>query len=71
MPHESYVDFDPKQGWPCAADLFYECMRCHKVLPSMPNDNLWCDCYNLCIDVDAVRLGAEDESSIKLIRRRE
>ena len=30
---------------------------------------MWCDCYNMCIDVDAGRLAAKDESLIKLIRR--
>ena len=69
MAGKQYIDFDPKQGWPRGLDLFYECQRCHKALPSIPDGNMWCDCYNMCIDVDAGCLAAKDESLIKLIRR--
>lgn len=68
MPARMYVDFDPRQGYPRGADLFYECQRCHKVLPSIPDGNIWCDCYNVTVDVDAGRLGVKDESLVKLIR---
>lgn len=63
-----YVEFDPKQGYPTGPDLAYECQRCHKIIPSMPQSNIWCDCYNLCVDVDAGRLAVKDDSLLKLLR---
>jgi hypothetical protein len=63
-----YLSFDPNEGYPKGADLFYECGRCHRRLPSITNENLWCDCYNLCIDADAARLAVKDASLIKLLR---
>ena len=63
-----YVEFDPKQGYPRGPDLSYECLRCHKIVPSMPQGNTWCDCYNLCIDVDAGRLAVKDDSLLRLVR---
>lgn len=68
MSVQKYVDFDPRQGYLRAADLFYECQQCHKVLPSIPDSNVWCDCYNLMVDIDAGRLGVQNESQVKLIR---
>lgn len=62
------IDFDSKQGYPKGDDLFYECQRCKKLVPSMPDKNLWCDCYNLCVDVDEGRLAVQDESSLKIVR---
>jgi len=65
---KQYIEFDPDQGYPQDDGLFYECQKCHKILPSMPEDNVWCDCYNLCIDVDAGRLAVKDNSLIRLVR---
>jgi hypothetical protein len=62
------IDFDPKLGYPNGDDLFYECQRCKKLLPSRPDKNLWCDCYNLCVDVDAGRLAVRDNSLLKILR---
>ncbi len=65
---KTYVDFDPKAGYPRAADLFYECETCHALLSSMPTDNTHCDCYNILIDVEAGRMAVKDNSLIRLVR---
>jgi hypothetical protein len=70
MASREYLEYDPKQGWPAGADLFYECQRCKKILRSTPDINEWCECFNICIDIDAGRLAAKDESLVKLIRIR-
>jgi hypothetical protein len=67
MSTERYVDFDPRQGYPRADNLFYECQQCGKLVPSVPERNIWCDCYNIAIDVDAGRLGVRVASLVKLI----
>jgi hypothetical protein len=65
---KQYIEFDHKQGYPSGPDLFYECQRCGKMLPSMAKDNVWCDCYNLCVDVDFGRLAVQDDSLVRLVR---
>jgi hypothetical protein len=63
-----YLEFDPKQGYPKGSDLWYECQRCHTILPSNPAENVYCKCYNIIIDVDAGRFGVQDDSLVKLLR---
>lgn len=63
-----YIEFDPKQGYPIGPELSYECLQCHKIVPSMPQDNIWCDCYNICVDIDAGRLAVKDDSLLRLVR---
>ncbi len=66
--NKQYIDFNPKDGYPRAPGLFYECVRCHKMLDSMSETNVWCDCYNLCVDADAGRLAVQDDSFVRLVR---
>jgi len=66
---KKYVDFDPKLGYPRSPHLYYECTLCSSILPSMPKDNIWCNCYNLMIDVEAGRLAVKDGTKIKLFSK--
>lgn len=38
------------------------------MLHSISEKNIWCDCYNLCIDADAGRFAVQDDNLVKLIR---
>ena len=66
---KQHVAFDPKLGYPRGPHLFYECLECGGVLPSMPKDNDCCACYNIRIDVDAGRLAVKDGTKLKLFSR--
>jgi len=61
-----YLEFDSTKGYPTGPNLLYECEGCKKLVPSLPQNNTWCDCRNLCIDVDAGRLAVKDASLLKL-----
>ena len=52
---------------PASDDIFYQCLQCWDIVPSMPSDNLYCSCKNVSIDVDAGRAGARDESLLRVL----
>lgn len=37
-------------------DLFYKCLDCDTIIPSVPDDNIGCECGNVYIDRDYWRL---------------
>lgn len=62
------IPFDPSQGFPAAADLYYECGKCKDLVPSRPEDNVRCSCGSISVDVDAGRLSAKNEKALRLFR---
>jgi hypothetical protein len=64
----SHVPYDATQGHPMGSEMFYECMSCHDVFPSLPKDSIICSCRNFYIDVDYGRLGSRDgDNSFRLL----
>jgi len=51
-------------------DLFYRCLMCGGVIPSVPDDNIGCTCGNIFIDKDTWRLIVVDLSKLQVIRMR-
>lgn len=64
-----YLTFDPTKGYPAAANIFYECLSCGGVVPSMPDDSLCCSCRNVCIDIDAGRVSVKDDAKLKIFTK--
>lgn len=60
-----YLRFDATQGFPASDNLYYECLRCGDVVPSLPNDNIACSCENIAIDVDYGRVHVDDPSQLR------
>ncbi len=60
------LGFDPQQGYPAGASLFYECRRCGDVLPSSLARSRHCMCNNIRIDADAGRIVIEEPLQAKL-----
>ena len=52
--------------WGCTVspNVFYECVICGKIIPSVPEHSMGCDCRNIQIDVDAGRLHIGDDDSV-------
>ncbi len=44
---KEYVDFDPKEGWLSGPELFYERQRYGTILPPMPEENIYCERFNM------------------------
>ncbi|NUP11309.1 MAG: hypothetical protein HOW73_35125 [Polyangiaceae bacterium] len=66
-----YIAFDPKQGYPAAKNIAYECLICGGVVSSMPgNDENWeCSCRNIRVDGDAGRVSVRDHDKMKAFYR--
>jgi hypothetical protein len=62
----TYHDFDSAKGYPMDKKLFYECLKCGGVVPSWPDDDTYCKCRNIMIDIGAGRIGIQDEALVKL-----
>jgi len=50
-------------------DIYYKCTICGDIIPSVPNDNLGCQCGNIFIDVDYVRLAIDDYRHFLVIKK--
>lgn len=51
-------------------DLFYRCKDCEKVIPSVPNNNIGCNCGNVFIDKDYWRLVVSDIAKLEVVKKR-
>jgi hypothetical protein len=50
-------------------DIFYRCTNCGKIIPSVPDDNIGCDCENVFIDKDYGRLIVRDFNKFEVLRK--
>lgn len=60
------ISFNPEHGYPAAEGLFYECMTCGTMIPSLPPDSTSCRCHNISIDVDYGRLSIKNHDEARL-----
>lgn len=60
-----YLSFDPSKGYPAGENVYYECSLCGNILPSRPEENLACSCFNVVIDIEAGRLSVKDHKNFK------
>ena len=54
---------------PKGEDLFYRCGGCGGIIPSVPKDNVGCECGNIFIDIDFWRLAIRDYSLFEAVRK--
>ncbi len=64
-----YLPIEPGKGYPAAGDLYYECMVCGEVIPSLPVDDTHCKCRNIMIDIGFSRMNIQDHSRARLFRK--
>lgn len=67
-PNRAYINWTPRDGWPRGPFLNYECAICGKALPSKPRAEMKCRCGNLVVDVG--RIGADDETKIRIFEEK-
>lgn len=63
-----YLPIEPDKGYPAGGDLFYECLVCGDVIPSIPDDDTRCKCRNLTVDVGFSRMVIDDPTKARLFR---
>jgi hypothetical protein len=61
-----YIAFDPSAGYPTGPNLYYECLMCGGVVPSIPAIVMSCDCGNIEVNVADARMYVEDDKHMKL-----
>lgn len=50
-------------------NIFYKCLKCGDIIPSLPKDNIGCKCHNIEIDKDLNRLFIEDYQYFGVVKR--
>lgn len=50
-------------------DIWYRCTDCGKMIPSVPEDNIGCECGNVFIDKDCWRLVVANMKTLEVIRK--
>jgi hypothetical protein len=51
-------------------DLYYRCLDCNGIIPSVPRKNVGCQCGNVFIDKDYWRLVVADLSRLEVLRKK-
>jgi hypothetical protein len=61
----NYIHLDPAKSRPYRRGLYYECLKCGKIIPGDFKDNVHCDCRNIMIDADWGRIKIQDYSKAR------
>jgi len=64
-----YHTYNPDDGYPAGENLYYECGKCDDVLPSLPEDSVFCSCGNIAIDVDYGRVSIKNHDAVKIFSK--
>ncbi len=62
-------EYDDMAIVPKDDDIWYRCTDCGKMIPSVPDDNIGCECGNVFIDKDCWRLIVADMRKLEVLRR--
>lgn len=62
-------DYDDTSSVPKDDDIWYRCTDCGEMIPSVPEDNIGCECGNLFIDKDCWRFVVVDMSKLEVLRK--
>ena len=49
-------------------DIYYRCVDCLDVIPSVPHDNIGCSCGNIFIDKDCWRLVVANMQKLEVVK---
>jgi len=63
---KTYISFDPATGYPAGSTLYYECLSCGEIIPSLPDDSAFCHCRNISIDTDYGRISIRDHHLVRV-----
>lgn len=57
---------DAREGYPAAPSIEYECARCGRTVPSMPDEPAVCGCGDIAVDTDCGRVSVKDHGSFRV-----
>lgn len=69
MRHYLSVNFN--RGYPGDPSIYYECMICGNVVPSLPKQSLSCKCSNIHIDIGQGRVAIRDLKKIRVYEEKD
>lgn len=49
-------------------NIYYHCLECDDIIPSVPKDNIACRCDNIYIDIDMWRLDIRDYTKFEVVK---
>ena len=61
-----YKSFDTENHPPTGKNLFYECLVCENVIPSLQKGKTTCACKNILIESNSNRVVIRNKSKVKL-----
>lgn len=62
-------DYHDTASVPKDDDIYYRCLDCGGVIPSVPRRNVGCNCGNIFIDRDYWRLVVANMKRLEVLRR--
>lgn len=65
------TNFKSTSDVPRDEGIFYRCVDCGVVIPSVPDDNIGCACGNVFIDKDYWRLVVVDLTKLEVVRKKQ
>jgi len=65
MPR-NYIEFNALNGYPAGESIFYECLICETILPSLPSHAVACKCRNVIVDTDAGRIAVKSSENMRI-----
>ena len=65
---KNYLQFDPGDGYPVAWNIFYECLKCGKVIASKPINSLSCTCQNISVNIASGQILIKDDASLRIFK---
>ncbi len=67
---KQYFAIDPTRSTPRGPDVFYECLKCGDVIPSIEEAHgPWtCRCHSIILDFDAFHATFKDPTAVRGIR---
>lgn len=62
-------DYNDTANVPKDHDIYYRCTACCTMIPSVPDDNIGCECGNVFIDKDYWRLIVANMKQLEVVRK--
>ena len=62
-------DYNDTASVPKDDDILYRCKACGTMIPSIPDDNVGCECGNVFIDKDYWRLIVANMNQLEVVRK--
>jgi hypothetical protein len=67
-PQLTVILHGPRDSVPAGPGIYYLCLLCRTLVPSLPEESTRCSCGNVLVDPDAGRGGAKNENEMIILK---